>query len=109
MPPPHNLNRRWEIQVIPRTGSAFKTRMESDRESRYPEASCDLLNSLDFPSWMVAADLGGKMESFEQLLALLRVISRRDLTVAVAVGQSYLAAVHVWIAGTPEQKQFARR
>src|SRR5205807_7571523 len=48
---------------------------------------------------------GGKLASIEEAAALQRMISRRDLTTAIALGQSFLGSVAVWLAGSTKQRQ----
>src|SRR5262249_24228802 len=57
------------------------------------------------PHCYVPVEHGGKLKSFEELLFLTRVISRRDLTAAIAMGQVFLGAVHVWIDGSTAQRR----
>ncbi|MFF6779752.1 acyl-CoA dehydrogenase family protein [Streptomyces sp. NPDC012510] len=38
-----------------------------------------------------------------ETVRLLRAVARRDLTVAIAHGKTFLGAVPVWLAGSPEQ------
>ena len=45
------------------------------------------------------------IESYEALLGLLRVIGRRDLTVAIAHGKTYLGAVAAWVGGSAKQQR----
>ncbi|MFJ8495449.1 acyl-CoA dehydrogenase [Streptomyces sp. NPDC094038] len=40
---------------------------------------------------------------FPALVGLIRTVARRDLTVAIAHGKTFLGSVPVWIAGSPEQ------
>ncbi|MEW6732495.1 MAG: acyl-CoA dehydrogenase family protein [Acidobacteriota bacterium] len=84
---------------------SFKHTMELDELAEYPEQACALLQQWGFLHYFIPSKYGGKLSSYEELLTLLRVISRRDLTVAIALGQIYLGAVHIWIAGTQKQKQ----
>ena len=53
---------------------------------------------------MVPRQDGGLLGSFEEAIALQRVVSRRDLTTAIALGQSFLGTSAVWLAGTKEQR-----
>ncbi|GAA2221855.1 acyl-CoA dehydrogenase family protein [Streptomyces nogalater] len=47
---------------------------------------------------------------FPALVALIRTVARRDLTVAIAHGKTFLGSVPVWIAGSPEQtRELAER
>jgi alkylation response protein AidB-like acyl-CoA dehydrogenase len=56
-------------------------------------------------SQLVPITEGGRLGSFEQVLAVNRVVSRRDLTVAVSLGSSFLASMPVWIWGNERQRQ----
>ena len=79
---------------------SFKSSVDLDEAERYPEELCRLLVQWGVPHYYVPAEHGGKLKSFEELLFLTRVISRRDLTAAIAMGQVFLGAVHVWIDGS---------
>ncbi|HTD53449.1 MAG TPA: acyl-CoA dehydrogenase [Thermoanaerobaculia bacterium] len=79
--------------------------MELDEREEYPEEEIRLLNDWTFHHYYVPRALGGKLESYEELLALTRVISRRDVTVAAAHGVTYLGASFVWTAGDDAQKR----
>ncbi len=46
---------------------------------------------------------GGALTGLQELADLVRVVARRDLTVAIGHAKSYLGAACVWTAGTPEQ------
>lgn len=50
------------------------------------------------------------LRDFEQPLQLIRMLARRDLTVAIGHGKTFLGAVCVWVGATHEQaSRFARR
>ena len=83
---------------------SFRTAVEMDELEAYPEAACDMLNDWGLPAYYVPAKLGGKFTSFEQVLNLMRVVARRDLTAAIAHGKTYLGAVAVWMAASVEQQ-----
>ena len=84
---------------------SFKSSVDLDEAEKYPEELCRLLVQWGVPHYYVPAEHGGKLKSFEELLFLTRVISRRDLTAAIAMGQVFLGAVHVWIDGSTEQRR----
>jgi alkylation response protein AidB-like acyl-CoA dehydrogenase len=48
---------------------------------------------------------GGGLSSFEQLLALVRSLARRDLTLAIGYGKTFLGAVSVWAGGDAKQSR----
>ncbi|RKN41220.1 acyl-CoA dehydrogenase family protein [Streptomyces hoynatensis] len=76
-----------------------------DEESGFPREATDLLDRLGVPALYVPTRFGGRLESQEELFHVLRVLGRRDVTVAVAHFKTYLGAVSVWLAGRPEQAE----
>jgi alkylation response protein AidB-like acyl-CoA dehydrogenase len=84
---------------------SFARAVELDEREEYPEEPCRLLDEWSFADYYVPKEYGGKLGSYEELLALVRVIARRDLTVAVAHVKTYLGAVTVWLGGSEEQKR----
>lgn len=84
---------------------SFQHCMELDEQDAFPEDLCQLLYDWDVHLYYIPAAYGGKLKSFEEVLAISRAIARRDLTVAIAHGVTYLGATPVWIAGTDAQKQ----
>ncbi|HEY9402634.1 MAG TPA: acyl-CoA dehydrogenase family protein, partial [Pyrinomonadaceae bacterium] len=89
---------------------SFAQAVEADELELYPDAPSAALNARDFPRQHVPLEEGGRLRSYEELLALLRVLARRDFTVAYAYGiQNTLGAAAVWTAGTPQQRQHLAR
>ncbi len=84
---------------------SFQRQIDLDEQSAFPEAICTFLHDWGLFDYFIPVAYGGKLASFEEALAILRVLSRRDLTVAIALGQIYLGAIHVWLAGSDEQKR----
>ena len=84
---------------------SFKNAMTSDEAESFPEEVCHLLDEWLFHHYYIPARYGGKLSSYEALLALVRVLARRDLTVAIAYSSSYLGALPVWLGGSEAQKQ----
>jgi alkylation response protein AidB-like acyl-CoA dehydrogenase len=83
---------------------SFKRAVELDELEEYPSEACDLLDEWGLNDYYVPRECGGRLESYEELLALVRAVARRDLTVAVAHVKTYLGAVSVWLGGSVEQK-----
>ncbi|MET0622050.1 MAG: acyl-CoA dehydrogenase family protein [Pyrinomonadaceae bacterium] len=75
-----------------------------DEMEAYPEPGVGALNAWGLPRCYVPADLGGRHCSYEELLHVVRAIARRDVTLAVAHGGTYLGAVPVWLAGDAGQR-----
>ncbi len=91
----------------PHSRLSFATALELDEREEYPSEQHVLLDSWQFPELYIPAECGGQLKSFEEVLALLRALSRRDLTVAESHVITFLGALPVWIAGSDDQKQLA--
>ncbi|MFC3575158.1 acyl-CoA dehydrogenase family protein [Streptomyces yaanensis] len=77
--------------------------LELDEREEFPAEICRRLDDWGLPAYYVPVEHGGRLPDYERLLHLMRAVARRDLTVAVGHGKTYLGAVCVWVAGTPEQ------
>ncbi|GGY05505.1 acyl-CoA dehydrogenase family protein [Streptomyces hiroshimensis] len=76
---------------------------ELDEKEEFPAEICRLLEEWGLTAYYVPAEHGGRLTDYEQLLQLSRTVARRDLTVAIGHGKTYLGGVCVWIAGTAGQ------
>ncbi|MEU2426283.1 AMP-binding protein [Streptomyces sp. NPDC007851] len=84
---------------------SYRRVAELDRTEAFPEAVCRELDALGLPRWFVPAEHGGELRGSEELSQLIRVLSRRDFTTALAHAKTYLGAVSVWVAGRKEQAE----
>lgn len=84
---------------------SYRRVAELDRAEEFPAAVCRELDALGVPRWFVPAEYDGELRSSEELLQLIRVLSRRDFTSALAHAKTYLGAVSVWVAGRKEQAE----
>lgn len=99
------LERALGVPHNSQTVFSFQRQIDLDEQSAFPEEICTFLYQWGLFDYFIPVAYGGKLASFEEALAILRVLSRRDLTVAIALGQIYLGAIHVWLAGNDEQKR----
>ncbi|WP_428953256.1 acyl-CoA dehydrogenase family protein [Streptomyces sp. cg35] len=76
---------------------------ELDAAEAFPAEAVRRLDALDLPAHYVPARHGGALHSYEDLLQLVRVVARRDLTVAIAHTKTYLGAVSTWVGGSADQ------
>jgi alkylation response protein AidB-like acyl-CoA dehydrogenase len=98
------LEHRLGDPLDPATVFSFARSLEYDERDEFPAPLIALVQDFKLQEYFVPSACGGKLESFEEALCLMRVVSRRDLTVAIALGQTFLGAMHVWIKGSEEQK-----
>lgn len=105
--PPYSLAESLEAYLgDPRskaTTFSYENSAALDTQEAFPDDICAELNNWGMPYYYVPAEFGGAIESYEQPLMLLRLIARRDLTVAIGHGKTYLGAVCVWIGGSQQQ------
>ncbi|MFJ5612374.1 acyl-CoA dehydrogenase family protein [Streptomyces sp. NPDC093221] len=106
---PHRLAERleWDLGDPREPGTLFShaRSLELDEREEFPAALCDLLDGLGLHEFYVPAAHGGRLTDYEQLVQLMRTVARRDLTVAIAHGKTYLGAVCVWVNGSAEQSR----
>ncbi|MEI5522091.1 acyl-CoA dehydrogenase [Streptomyces brasiliscabiei] len=69
-----------------------------DREE-FPAGAVRVLDDAGLPAHYVLPPDG----DLDATVRLLRAVARRDLTVAIAHGKTFLGAAPVWVAGTPDQ------
>ncbi|GGO89044.1 acyl-CoA dehydrogenase family protein [Wenjunlia tyrosinilytica] len=73
----------------------------ADSAEEFPADACSLLNLWGLHRHYIPVEYGGELASYQELLALMRTVARRDLTVAVAHGKTFLGAVCAWTAAEP--------
>lgn len=87
-------------------GAAMFSRAASaalDEREAFPAEACRRLDALGVPACYVPVRFGGTWRRHDELIHLVRTVSRRDLTVAVAHVKTFLGAISVWLDGDAEQ------
>jgi len=84
---------------------SFRRAVELDEREEYPEEACRLLNEWGLQDYYIPQSCDGRLSSFEEVFSLVRVVARRDLTVAIAHAKTYLGAVAVWVGGNAKQQK----
>ena len=74
-----------------------------DGKEQFPAEICRELDALGLPCHYVPAEHGGALTRYDELTRIMRVVARRDLTVAIGHGKTFLGGACTWVAGTPEQ------
>jgi alkylation response protein AidB-like acyl-CoA dehydrogenase len=77
--------------------------LDMDEREAFPAEACAELDALGVGHYDVPAEHGGAMRSREEPAALLRVLARRDVMLAVTYSSKALGAESVWVGGTPQQ------
>jgi alkylation response protein AidB-like acyl-CoA dehydrogenase len=78
---------------------SFARCAELDAVDGFPDAICGELDGWGVQNYYVPVEHGGALNDYEAALHLMRAIARRDLTVAIAHGKTFLGAVSAWVAG----------
>lgn len=99
----HAFDRALGDPTDPATPLSYARNAELDRDERFPADSCRELDRLGLPSLYVPAEFGGALTRYDELVTALRAVARRDLTVAIGHGKTFLGGVCMWLAGRPEQ------
>lgn len=89
----------------PASTMSFASAVEADEAEQVPSAAFEALRELGVWDHFVPVELGGKLGPFEELLHVVRALSRRDLVVPIGVGSTFLASLPVWIWGSDEQRE----
>lgn len=83
----------------------FKQSLTYDEQELLAWPQIKFIQQWNFMEYLIPYELGGKLDSFDSTYALIKSISRRDLTTAIAVGLSFLGALPLWLAGNRKQQQ----
>src|SRR5687768_14170619 len=76
---------------------SFKRSVELDEKDEYPEESRRILSQWGYMDHFIPVAFGGKLKYLDESFLVTRVVSRRDLTVAVALAQTFVGALPVWV------------
>ncbi|WP_253915475.1 acyl-CoA dehydrogenase family protein, partial [Streptomyces mayonensis] len=77
--------------------------LELDEKEEFPADICRTLEDWRIQDFYVPAEHGGRLTDYETVMQVMRVVARRDLTVAIGHGKTYLGAVCVWVSGSAGQ------
>ncbi|WP_165495089.1 acyl-CoA dehydrogenase family protein [Actinomadura roseirufa] len=87
--------------------AGFRHSVEADRAERFPRELCDAVFEWGLAEYLLPEQEGGEFRAIEDCFELARVLSRRDLTAAVAIGATVLASLPVWLRGSARQRRAA--
>jgi alkylation response protein AidB-like acyl-CoA dehydrogenase len=89
----------------PAAAFSFQRIVQVDEREEFPADFVAALRREGAHHCLIPRELGGALQSFEESGLILRLIARRDLTAAIAFGQTFLGSIPVWLAGSEPQKQ----
>lgn len=76
---------------------------ELDEQETFPSQEVEWLYNWQLQRYYIPADCGGEFTSFEEFVSFVRVLSRRDLNIAIAFTTMFWSFL-TWMAGTEAQK-----
>jgi alkylation response protein AidB-like acyl-CoA dehydrogenase len=88
----------------PENVMSFKKVVDIDEKEEFPHSEIEWLYNWKLQHYYVPAECGGEFTSFEEFLAFVRVLCRRDQTIGIAFTTLFWSFI-TWMAGTDEQKQ----
>lgn len=88
----------------PNSALSFQRIIEIDESEEFPQAEIDWLYNWKLQHYYIPAELGGEFTSFEEFLAFVRVLSRRDQTIGIAMTTLFWSFI-TWTGGSDAQKQ----
>ncbi|MFI2029813.1 acyl-CoA dehydrogenase family protein [Streptomyces buecherae] len=89
----------------PENPFSYRQAVESEERDELPDGVVEMIRSWGFQDFLTPVEHGGRFATLEQLFHVTRVISQRNLTLAVMFGSALLGANPVWLWGTDEQKK----
>ena len=103
--PARDLERALGDPCNPEAPISFAALMEHDEREKPPREAFEALRAWGVHAHLVPEAWGGRLTSFEELLALVRVVSRRDLVLTTGLGSTMLAAIPVWVWGRDDHRR----
>jgi alkylation response protein AidB-like acyl-CoA dehydrogenase len=88
----------------PKSIMSFASAIALDEREVFPETEIEWLYNWHLQDYYVPVSCGGKFSSFEELVAAIAVMSRRDQTSGISFSTLFWSFL-TWLAGTDAQKQ----
>lgn len=85
----------------------FAAAVRRDEQDAFPEELCAALRETGFHLNYLPKEWGGRFESFEHSMVLVRTAARRDLNIMPGTMFGITAATCLALHGSPEQQKFA--
>lgn len=82
---------------------SFQRTAELDEAEQFPHDEIAWLYNWGLQNYYIPTECGGKFTSFEEFVAFVRVLARRDLNISIAFTTLFWSFL-TWMAGTDAQK-----
>lgn len=83
----------------------FENSVRLDESESYPEDAHRWLDVWGLPEHYIPRSLGGRLSSLEEFCALVRVIARRDPSLAIGHGISWVGSLPLFLCGSEAQRR----
>ncbi|MGB3571784.1 MAG: acyl-CoA dehydrogenase family protein, partial [Phormidesmis sp.] len=83
---------------------SFQHTAELDEAEQFPHEEIAWLYNWGLQDYYIPTECGGKFTSFEEFVAFVRVLARRDLNISIAFTTLFWSFL-TWMAGSDEQKK----
>lgn len=95
------------LEEASRPGGALcpDTLLSLDEKEVFPSAAAAFLDELEIHRLYVDRRNGGELDHLFDLTSLVRLLARRDLTLAVGHPKTFLGAASVWLGGDSGQRR----
>jgi alkylation response protein AidB-like acyl-CoA dehydrogenase len=90
--------------VIPDSVMSWASAIAIDESEEFPQKEIDWLYNYHLQDYYVPTEYGGKFTSFEEFVAIVRILARRDQTTGIALTTLFWSFL-TWMSGNDEQKQ----
>jgi alkylation response protein AidB-like acyl-CoA dehydrogenase len=87
----------------PDSTMSFKRVVEIDESEAFPVEEIQWLYDWKLQHYYIPAEYGGEFTSFEEMVAFVRVLCRRDQNIGIAMTTLFWSFL-TWMAGTDEQR-----
>jgi len=88
---------------------SFKKILDADESELYPSDAIKQLNEWGMQHYYIPTRLNGKFRYAEETAFLMRLIARRDLTLAITHGGALLGAMPIWLSGDTVLQNFTAK
>lgn len=95
----------WDFEQIFKSRNILVDDIYNDDEASLFPSEAKVYIQDGVLSYFVPKEFGGKFQNLLQVFVMGRCLARRNVSTAIAIGQSFLGSIPVWIEGSDSLKQ----